>query len=127
MESFSRSLGESHIRLTKELRPEDPSYWRELASIYYELCRVHPFQDGNGRVSRLLLSLLLIQTMDDAVPLGWGLLPRRAHSTDRAFEAARERGDLWPLAKLLYRAYLVSARKLKKEPVKCNFTGRRRL
>lgn len=53
--------------LEKYLHQDDtyPPLMR-LALIHYQFEAIHPFVDGNGRIGRLLLTLLLIQ---------WGLLP----------------------------------------------------
>jgi Fic family protein len=52
-----------------------------LALIHYQFEAIHPFDDGNGRVGRLLLSLLLSE---------WGLLERPLLSLSRYLEANRD-------------------------------------
>lgn len=47
--------------------PSDLPALTRLGLIHYQFEAIHPFVDGNGRVGRLLISLLLCQ---------WGLLPR---------------------------------------------------
>jgi fido (protein-threonine AMPylation protein) len=81
------------------------SFWVVLARIYLELCRIHPFRDGNGRVSRLLLTVLLVKKADRPAPLDWSVLKRATSKTDWAFCKAREEEELTPLAGLVYRVY----------------------
>lgn len=124
MLQFESELRAIRSRLGGELTPEHPSYWRQLAQVYFKLCEIHPFRDGNGRVSRLLLMLLMFQTMEAPVPLDWSKLSRSQRRTDKAFEAARLDGDLWPLAQLIYRVFRTTADQLQKKPPNCRFDGR---
>lgn len=59
-----------------------------LARVYFEMCVIHPFWDGNGRTSRLLIELLALNSRS---PCGfnWSAIPRFGNRTDRAFEKAR--------------------------------------
>ena len=52
-----------------------------LAFIHYQFEAIHPFSDGNGRIGRLLLSLLLV---------GWQLLPLPLLHLSAYFESSRQ-------------------------------------
>ncbi len=67
---------EKFIHLPSELPP-----LVRLAFIHYQFEAIHPFLDGNGRVGRLLIALLLCE---------WGLLPQPLLYLSAYFEANRQ-------------------------------------
>lgn len=52
-----------------------------IGLIHYQFEALHPFADGNGRIGRLLISLLLNQ---------WGWMPKPAFNPSAALEAERQ-------------------------------------
>jgi Fic family protein len=77
-EELQRVLGEweSYIHSEDETHP-----LIRLAFIHYQFEAIHPFVDGNGRVGRLLLILLLCH---------WGLLPQPLLYLSAFFERHRD-------------------------------------
>jgi Fic family protein len=67
---------EKHLHAPSDLPP-----LVRLALIHYQFEAIHPFLDGNGRVGRLLISLLLGE---------WGLLPSPLLYLSAFFERRRE-------------------------------------
>ena len=54
-------------------QPNDPDYERKAVQFaawaHAEVIRIHPFEDGNGRTSRLLLDILLVRTGLPQIPV----------------------------------------------------------
>jgi Fic family protein len=78
VEAMQRTLGqlEQYIHAGEDLPP-----LVRLALIHYQFEVIHPFLDGNGRVGRLLISLLLC---------AWELLPQPLLYLSAYFEAHRQ-------------------------------------
>lgn len=78
VEEMQQALGhlESYIHEATDLPP-----LARLALIHYQFEVIHPFLDGNGRVGRLLISLLLC---------AWDLLPQPLLYLSAFFEARRQ-------------------------------------
>jgi hypothetical protein len=83
-------------------RPDDHTIV-SLASAHGRFERIHPFRDGNGRVGRLLLNLMLVRR-------GYppAVLRNRSRVAYLAALRRADRGDPWPLAELIARAVKVS-------------------
>jgi hypothetical protein len=80
-------------------RPEEAHFVEWLADLHASFERIHPFRDGNGRVGRLVLNLLLVRS---------GAPPAIFYKQDRArYLKALKRadaGDNGPLGELIARA-----------------------
>lgn len=70
-----------------------------FARLHAAFERIHPFRDGNGRVGRLVLNLLLVRR-------GFPPAILRNRNRSRYLTALRraDAGDAWPLAELIGRA-----------------------
>lgn len=49
-----KKLIDNYNKLKKELHPIELSAW-----VHWAFIKIHPFQDGNGRISRLLMNFVL--------------------------------------------------------------------
>lgn len=70
-----------------------------LAKVHAEFERIHPFRDGNGRVGRLALNLLLVRNELAPAIIYKRDRPRYLRALDRA-----DHGDYGPLGELIARA-----------------------
>lgn len=77
-EEMRRAMGELEEFLNQA--SENPALIR-LGMAHYQLEAIHPFADGNGRMGRLLIALLMS---------GWELLPRPVLNLSAAFEVERQ-------------------------------------
>jgi hypothetical protein len=79
----------------------------ELARLHAGFERIHPFIDGNGRVGRLVLNLVLVR-------LGWPPAIIVKRQRDRYLDALgrADSGDPGPLAELIARAVLENLERL---------------
>ena len=85
--------------------PNEPAIWLRMAEFYVRLCLIHPFRDGNGRISRLAIEALLSRSLGQPSRLHWNALSRAGAKTRWAFRAAQHRHDRKILATLLFRAW----------------------
>lgn len=78
----------------------DAALWRDFHPIlraalaHVEYCRVHPHSDGNGRMSRILLQALLLESNVPALPLGAILEWNRTSYMDHIAQAVAQRNPL---------------------------------
>lgn len=68
---------EKHLHATHDLPP-----LVTIAAVHYQFEAIHPFLDGNGRVGRLLVVLLLVE---------WGILPGALLDLSAYIEPRRDR------------------------------------
>jgi Fic family protein len=66
------------------------------ALMHYQFETIHPFLDGNGRIGRLLIGLMLMQEKRLTTPLLYisGYLETRRREYHDYLEAVREKGDI---------------------------------
>jgi cell filamentation protein len=71
---------------------------KALATVHAELLLIHPFRDGNGRMARLLATLMALQA--DYPPLGFaGIVGRKKREYIAAIHAAMDR-DYEPMERV---------------------------
>ncbi|WP_158542336.1 Fic family protein [Lujinxingia litoralis] len=109
LDAFDTFLHGLHHHLNGDSNsPELAPIWLRMADFYVRLCLIHPFRDGNGRISRQAIEALLSQTLGQPTLLNWNALSRAGAKTRWAFRAAQDRGDRRILATLLFTAWRTS-------------------
>jgi Fic family protein len=97
--SVVQSLTGDWVREASEPPPEGRHLTEHLADLHARFERIHPFPDGNGRVGRLILSLLLVKR---------GYPPAIIYKDERTrylrYLHRADDGDPGPLAELLARS-----------------------
>jgi fido (protein-threonine AMPylation protein) len=78
--------------------PEGSHFLEYLADLHAEFERIHPFRDGNGRVGRLVINLILVR--NGAPP---AILDKRGRAKYLSALARADSGDPGPLAEVLAR------------------------
>ena len=104
-----RNLGidPSEIRPAMRLLMDDARYWVEHATyprdelavrFHHRLVSIHPFANGNGRISRLMADLIVVQLGGERFPWGQATLLRgETRSRYIAALKAADNHDLTPL------------------------------
>jgi len=89
------------VRDANALAPRSERFPEELAELHADFERIHPFLDGNGRVGRLVLNLVLVR-------LGYppAIVYKRQRSQYLAALRRADAGDHGALGELLARAIL---------------------
>jgi fido (protein-threonine AMPylation protein) len=87
------------LKIANERPPEGEHVLLHLARTHNDLEQIHPFRDGNGRVGRLVLNLMLVRH-------GYPPAVIRKKDRPRYLKALRraDRGELGPLAEIVARS-----------------------
>lgn len=93
------SLVGNWVRAAASDPPDDCHLTEHLAGLHAKFERIHPFPDGNGRVGRLILSLLLVRKGYPPAIIYKDERSRYLRALDKADD-----GDAGPLAELLARS-----------------------
>lgn len=98
-------------KFVNDPRPRLPTLVR-CALMHYQFETIHPFLDGNGRIGRLLIGLMLIQERRLDAPILYlsGYLEARRGEYYDCLQLVREKGDIEGWLEFFLRAVTVSAK-----------------